>query len=106
MFIARWQIDARFGYKQQAIELMREWEREIGAKAGIDPSRSVVTTGSIGALEATIENNISVESLAELEGFFQKIGNIPAHAEWGKKLEPHVVSGTSRWSIFRVIPHG
>lgn len=103
MFIARWQIDARFGYKQQAIELMREWERDIGPKAGIDPSRSTITTGSIGALEATIENSIKVESLAELEGFFAKISEIPAHAEWGRKLEPYVVSGTSRWSIFRVI---
>lgn len=104
MFIARWQIDARFGHKQDAIDLMREWEREIGSKAGIDMTRSVIQTGSIGALEATIENNISVDSLAELEAFFAKIAKIPAHAEWGKRLEPHVVSGTSRWSIFRVVP--
>lgn len=103
MFIARWQIDARFGHKQQAIELMKEWERDIGAKAGIDMTRSVISTGSIGALEGTIENNIAVESLAELETFFAAIAKIPAHAEWGKKLEPYVVSGTSRWSIFRVV---
>lgn len=103
MFIARWQIDARFGHKQQAIELMKEWERDIGSKAGIDMTRSVISTGSIGALEATIENNIAVESLAELETFFEAIAKIPAHAEWGKKLEPYVVSGTSRWSIFRVV---
>ena len=106
MFIARWQIDARFGYKQQAIELMREWERDIGPKAGIDPSRSTVATGSIGALEATIENSVSVESLAELEGFFARIGQNPAHGEWGRKLEPYVVSGTSRWTILRVVPKG
>jgi hypothetical protein len=106
MFIARWQIDARFGHKQQAIELMKEWERDIGSKAGIDMKRSVISTGSIGALEATIENNIAVESLAELEAFFAAIAKIPAHAEWGTKLEPHVVSGTSRWSIFRVVAQG
>lgn len=104
MFIARWQIDARFGHKQEALELMKEWEREIGAKVGLDPKRSSVATGSIGALEATIENNLEVESLAELERLFEAISKIPAHVEWGKKLEPHVVSGTSRWSILRVVP--
>ncbi|BCP53212.1 hypothetical protein K32_18290 [Kaistia sp. 32K] len=104
MFIARWQIDARFGHKQEVLELMKEWERDIGASSGLDLDRSSFVTGSIGALEATIENNLTVESLAELERFFETIGKNPAHAAWGKKLEPHVVSGTSRWSIFRVVP--
>lgn len=103
MFIARWQIDARFGHKQDVIELMREWERDIGSKAGLDLSKSTVSTGSIGTLEATFENNIQVESLAELEAMFTAIGKVPEHAAWSKKMEPHVVSGTSRWSILRVI---
>ncbi|WEK49269.1 MAG: hypothetical protein P0Y66_16190 [Candidatus Kaistia colombiensis] len=104
MFIARWQIDARFGHKKDALELMKEWERDIGAKAGLDPARSSIATGSIGTLEATIENNLTVDSLAELERLFEAIAKTPAHAEWGKRLEPHVVSGTSRWSILRVMP--
>jgi len=104
MFIARWQIDARFGHKKEALDLMREWEREIGARAGVDPSRSLVATGAIGVRDATIENSLMVESLAELERLFEAIAKIPAHAEWADKLEPHVVSGTSRWSILRVVP--
>ena len=44
------------------------------------------------------------DSLAELERFFETIATIPEHATWGKKLEPFVVSGTSRWSILRVVP--
>jgi len=106
MFIARWQIDAKFGHKQDALELMKEWDREIGSKAGLDRTRSVITTGSIGALEATIENNLTVGSLAELEQFFDSISRIPAHSEWGRKLEPHIVSGTSRWNLFRIVPAG
>jgi hypothetical protein len=104
MFIARWQIDARFGHKQDALELMKQWQRDIGSKAGLDPARSLVATGSIGALEATIENDLTIDSLAELEQFFATIAKLPEHAAWGKKLEPHVVSGTSRWSILRVVP--
>ena len=103
MFVARWNINARFGHKQAAIDLMRKWEREIGPQAGTDEMDIKVLTGSIGAKEAAIEVNHSVETLAQLEAFFSKLGKIDAHAKWGKDLEPLVVSGTSFWNIYRVV---
>jgi hypothetical protein len=103
MFSARWQIDAKFGHKQTALELMRKWEREIGSQAGIADLGFQIMTGSIGAREATIETHHQVESLAQLEAFFAKIAKIDAHAKWGKELEPYVVSGTSMWNIYRIV---
>ncbi len=103
MFSARWQIDARFGYKQTVIDMMRRWEREVGAKAGADKLDFKIMTGSIGAREATVETHHTVESLAQLEAFFARIGEIDAHRQWGKDLEPHVVSGSSLWQIFRIV---
>ena len=103
MFSARWQIDAKFGHKQTALELMRKWEREIGSQAGIADLGFQIMTGSIGAREATIETHHQVESLAQLEAFFAKIAKIDAHAKWGKELEPYVVSGTSLWSVYRIV---
>ena len=103
MFVARWQIDARFGHKQNVIDLLRKWEREIGRQAGIDKMDLKILTGSIGARESTIEANHSVESLAQLEEFFAKIGKIEAHKQWSKDLEPFVVSGSPRWDIYRVV---
>lgn len=103
MFVARWKIDARFGHKQSAIGLMRQWEREIGPQAGTDKMAMQILTGSIGAREATIEVNHQVESLAQLEDFFAKLSKIDAHAQWGKQLEPLVVSGSSCWKIYRAV---
>ena len=103
MFSARWQIDAKFGQKQTVLELMREWERDIGSQAGIADVKFQIMTGSIGAREATVESHHEVESLARLEEFFARLGKIDAHAKWGKKMEPHVVSGTSLWQIFRIV---
>ena len=60
-------------------------------------------TGSIGALEATVEHNWEVADLAELERAWAKLGAIEAHQKWSKDLEPNVVSGTARWAIYRVI---
>jgi hypothetical protein len=101
MFVARWQIDARFGHKQTVIELMRKWEREIGRQAGTDKMDFNILTGSIGAREATVEANHTVESIAQLERFFESIGKIDAHRQWGKELEPYVVSGSALWNIYR-----
>ena len=84
MFIARWQIDARFGHKQTVIDLLRKWEREIGAKAGTDKMDFKILTGSIGAREATVEANHTIESIAQLERFFESIGKIDAHRQWGQ----------------------
>ena len=74
MFVARWQIDARFGQKQKVIDLVRAWERDIGSKAGIGKMKIQLLTGSIGAREATVEIDHTVETLAELEQMFEKLG--------------------------------
>jgi hypothetical protein len=103
MFSARWQIDAKFGHKQTVLDMMRQWERDIGAQVGLGNFKFQIMTGSIGAREATVESHMQVETLAQLEEFFAKIGKLDAHAKWGKEMEPYVVSGTSFWQIFRVV---
>ena len=62
-----------------------------------------ILTGSIGAREATVEANHAVESMAQLEQFFTAIGNNDAHRQWGRDLEPYVVSGTAVWNIYRAL---
>lgn len=103
MFSARWQIDAKFGYKQTVLDLMKRWEREIGSQVDLEKLDFKIMTGLIGAREATIETHHTVESLAQLEEFFARIGKIEAHRQWGKEMEAHVVSGTSLWQIFRIV---
>jgi hypothetical protein len=103
MFVARWQINARFGHKQTVIDLIRKWEREIGTKAGTDKMDFKIVTGSIGAREATVEVDHTIESLAELDRFFETIGKVDAHKQWSKDLEPYVVSGSALWNIYRVV---
>lgn len=103
MMVARWSIDAKFGYKQNVIDAMQRWLREIGPQAGLEASRGRLLTGSIGALESTIVSEHMVEDLAELQRNWDKLSQIPAHKEWSKAIEPHVVSGTNRWEIYRVL---
>jgi hypothetical protein len=103
MMVARWSIDAKFGYKQAVIDSMKRWLSEIGPQAGVDTARTRLLTGSVGALEATVISEHVVEDLAELNRVWDKLAAIPAHQQWSKELEPNVVSGTSRWEIYRLL---
>ena len=103
MMIARWSIDAKFGYKKEVVELMQRWLREIAPKIGFSAEKTRLFTGSVGALEATVQTEQVIHDLAELDAAWAKLGKIPEHAQWAKELEPLVVSGTSRWEIFRVL---
>ena len=103
MIIARWSIDAKFGYKQNVIDHMQRWLQEIAPQVGFDADKTRLLTGSIGALEATIQTEHLVKDLSELNQAWEKLATIAEHKQWSKDLEPYVVSGTSRWEIYRVL---
>ncbi|OZG72371.1 hypothetical protein BTA51_16720 [Hahella sp. CCB-MM4] len=103
MMVARWSIDAKFGYKQKVIDLMQGWMRDIGPQAGLTADKLRLITGSVGALESTIQSEHIIEDLNELNEVWDKLAKIDAHKQWSQELEPYVVSGTNRWEIYRVI---
>ena len=103
MMIARWHIDARFGHKQEVLDAVKMWGRDIGSQIGWTPEKVRITTGSIGALESTVEIEVQVEDLTALDQAWKKLGAIEAHKQWSKDLEPNVVSATPRWEIYRTV---
>lgn len=103
MMIARWQIEARFGHKQTVIDMLKRWQEEIGTRVGWTADKVRLLSGSVGALESTIQSEVQIEDLAELGKAWEKLGAIEAHKQWSKDIEPYVVSGTPHWQIFRVL---
>lgn len=103
MMIARWHIDARFGHKQAVIESLKKWHRTIGVQIGWAENKVRIATGSVGALESTVELEVTIRDLTELDSSWAKLGTIAAHKEWSKEIEPYVVSGTPRWAVLRIV---
>lgn len=103
MMIARWSIDARFGHKARVVEAMQHWMKDIGSQIGWKDQNTRLLTGSIGTGEATVQSEILVRDLAELNAAWDKLAGIEAHKQWSKELEPFVVSGSARWEILRVV---
>jgi len=60
-------------------------------------------TGSLGAPESTIEVEITVGGLGDIEAAWARLANFPAQGQWAEELEPLIVSGTARWSVYRPV---
>ena len=103
MMVARWSIVAKFGYKQELIKMMEKWVDDVGSQVGYTRDKMRLVSGSIGAPESLIQTEHVVSDLAELNATWEKLGKIPAHAQWSKDIEQYVVSGTNKWEIFRII---
>lgn len=103
MLIARWQIDAKFGQKQTAIDHLNRWIDTIAPQIGIRRENGQLMTGSVGAREATVVHEWEVADFAAIDKAWSALAKIDAHRKWGAELEPHVVSGSARWKIYRVL---
>jgi len=103
MIVARWHIDAHFGHKETVIDSLKSWCETIGTQIGWTDDKVRISTGSVGALESTVELEVTLDDLGELNDSWSKLGKIQAHKQWSKDIEPHVVSGTPKWEIFRVV---
>jgi hypothetical protein len=103
MIVARWHIDARFGHKQALIDSMKEWHRTIGAQIGWSADKVRLLTGSVGARESTVVAEMTLKDIAELDASWTKLATIPEHKEWSRRLEPDMVSGSTRWEILRIV---
>ncbi len=103
MILARWNIDARFGHKQTVIDSLKKWHKEIGSQIGWSDDKVTILSGSVGAAESAVQTEIRLKDLSELNASWDKLGAIAAHKQWSKDIESHIVSGTARWEIFRVV---
>jgi len=103
MLIARWSCEAKFGMKGEALALLKEWQEQIGAQVGMEAKRLRTITGSVGAKEALIEDEFEIDNLTQLDEFFSKIARVKMHADWGKKMSEVIVSGSTKWDVYRVV---
>lgn len=103
MIIARWRVHARFGHKQAAIDLMHRWWREIAPQIGWSTDQVRLLVGAVGEKESAIDVEIQLDDLASLNDAWDRLAQAEGQGAWAEDLEPHIVSGTSKWTIHRVV---
>lgn len=103
MMIARWHVDCRFSYKEEALASLRGWFDDVGRDIGLDSGNVRFLTGSVGAAESKIEMELTVNDLADLNDIWNKMGSVKSHPDWARKIEPFLVSGSPYWTVYRVL---
>ena len=101
MIVARWQFKARFGMKQTAIEKTKQWWSTIGSEIG--QTDYTILTGSVGAEEAIVTVDVRVRDMAELNDQWDRLGQRDDHKQFATELEPLIVSGSTKWELYRVV---
>ena len=54
-------------------------------------------------MESTIQEEVPIKDLAELGAAWEKLATLEGHKQWGKDIEPYMVSGTPHWQLFHII---
>jgi len=103
VIIARWQFQAKFGYKNDAINLINKWYNEIGSQIGWPRDKVRIITGSVGASEAIVECEVEIEEMKDLDESWAKLSSIKKHKTWGKQFEKYIISGSTKWEFFRLV---
>ena len=102
MLVARWNIDVRFGHKEEFLRIFKKWQAEVADKIGWN-GKVRMLNAAVGSQESRFEYEVTLESLSDLEKGWASFGQHPYHSQFGKDLEPLIVSGTNHWSVMRVV---
>lgn len=103
MYIARWLLTAHYGHKDATINLLKKWEGDVGQRIGWRANSIRVTCGAIGIGQSSIEFEVRVDSLNDLESAWGDMAKNPYHAQYLKELEPHIMSGSNIWQVLELV---
>lgn len=101
MIVARWQVNARFGFKQELIDEIRNWWKTIGRDIG--QTDFSIMTGSVGAAESLVTVDVRCHDMSELQSQWDQLAHFAEHKAFAQKVEPLIVSGSTRWEILRIV---
>lgn len=86
----------------EAIALLQEWVQSIGSVAGLNSSNVSILSGAVGVPEARLELEVCMESLADLESFWQQIPQ-QEHKAWSQRAQHFLIDGSPKWDIYRTV---
>lgn len=102
MYIARMQLTAQFGHLDACLEILRKWERDVGQRSGWRLSSTRLVVGQLGASQGSIEFEVRVDSLTDLESAWADLDKNPNHKAYMGELTPLVTTPLT-WSVHRVV---
>ena len=102
MYICRWSFNAPFGKRGKALQLARQWEKQVAKTINFPKGKSRIYVGHIGASESLVVIETEFKSLKAFEDGQKKLDHKKQEV-WAKKIAPYIVPGTQKWEVFRTV---
>lgn len=101
MYTVRWQFQTRFGHLKDVLNILRQWEFDVGQRVGWRASNIRVLQGRLGASQSLVELETRIDNLGDLDSSWADMEKSPHHQEAMRALERFVVSGTDQWAVYK-----
>ena len=99
MYVARWNLTAKFGKTDETVALLRRWEADVGQRIGWRPGSVRIVSGFLGAALSSVELEVRCEGLDEFEAAWRDMQKNPMHKEYVRMLGSVVDAGAEGWTI-------
>jgi hypothetical protein len=103
MFVCQWHLDVLYGKQGAAVAVMRAWGEDKFAHSEFRRARGArLLTGFVGDSASHIIDEYLFDSLADFETALAGM-SVPLFQRHSEALAPHIVPGSQRWVVYRVV---
>jgi hypothetical protein len=104
MLIARLTFTASTGNRDRTLELLKNWQRDVGERSGVRTAATRITYGYIGHGVGLVEFEMRIDSLGDLENVWKDLDSNPHHAEYMGQIAK-LATGDFRWCVHKVVDY-
>lgn len=101
MLIARLSFKAAPGKRDKCLELLKNWQRDVGDRSGVRTAATRISYGYVGHENGELEYEMRVDTLSDLENIWKDLDSNPHHAEYMGQLTA-LASGGFRWCVHKL----
>jgi thiamine phosphate synthase YjbQ (UPF0047 family) len=102
MYICRWSFNAPFGKRGKALNVAKQWDKQVSKALKISKTKSRIYVGHIGASESLIVSETEFKTLKDFEEMQKKMAH-PKHEVWARKIAPYIIPGSQKWEVFKTV---
>ena len=103
MLLCQWHLDIVYGHQADALAILRAWGVEKAASSEFRRARATrLMVGHVGVSPSLVVDEYTFDSLGDFEAALGDMG-APQFRRHSDALAPHVVPGSQRWEVYRVV---
>jgi hypothetical protein len=102
MYAAQWHFDVPFGKQQEALTIMKDYEKALRSSPNYPKDRGMkLMVGHIGLSASRVIVENLFDALGDFEKMLTEVGT-GKYRQYAEKLAPLISPGSQHWIILRI----